>query len=115
MPRSAASIVKRRGRCLLHAVFTLADLAPLLTAERLPLQFRTAQLPARITPLVLAKDEVAYVGEAVALVVARSRAVAEDAATRVEVDYQPLPAMSDCRDALRPGAPLAHSGKSNTC
>ena len=96
-----------------HAVFTLADLAPLLTAERLPLQFRTAQLPAGVTPFVLAKDEVAYVGEAVALVVARSRAVAEDAATRVEVDYEPLPAVSDCRDALRPGAPLAHSGKSS--
>ncbi|MGA2943317.1 MAG: xanthine dehydrogenase family protein molybdopterin-binding subunit [Xanthobacteraceae bacterium] len=96
-----------------HAVFTLADLAPLLTEERLPLQFRTTQLPADVTPFVLAKDEVAYVGEAVALVIARSRAIAEDAATRVEVDYEPLPAVSDCRDALRAGAPLAHSRKSS--
>ena len=96
-----------------HAVFTLADLAPLLAEERLPLQFRTAQLPADVTPFVLAKNEVAYVGETVALVVARSRALAEDAATRVEVDYQPLPAVSDCRDALRADAPLAHSGKSS--
>src|SRR5262249_10498106 len=48
-----------------HAVFTLADLKPLLAQERLPLQFRTAQLPPDITPLVLAKDEVAFVGEAV--------------------------------------------------
>ncbi len=96
-----------------HAVFTLADLAPLLTEERLPLQFRTTQLPADVTPFVLARDEVAYVGEAVALVVARSRAIAEDAATRVEVDYEPLPAVSDCRDALRAGAPLAHSRKSS--
>jgi carbon-monoxide dehydrogenase large subunit len=95
------------------AVFTLAALAPLLTEERLPLQFRTTQLPADVTPFVLAKDEVAYVGEAVALVVARSRAIAEDAATRVEVDYEPLPAVSDCRDALRAGAPLAHSRKSS--
>ena len=46
-----------------HAVFTLADLAPLLAQDRLPLQFRTAQLPPDITPLVLAKDEVAFVGE----------------------------------------------------
>jgi aerobic carbon-monoxide dehydrogenase large subunit len=49
----------------------------------------------------------------VALVIARSRAIAEDAATRVEVDYEPLPAVSDCRDALRAGAPLAHSRKSS--
>jgi carbon-monoxide dehydrogenase large subunit len=94
-----------------HAVFTLADLAPLLTEERLPLQFRTTQLPADVTPFVLAKDEVAYVGEAVALVIARTRAIAEDAATRVEVDYEPLPAVSDCRDALRAGAPPVHSSK----
>ena len=42
----------RAARALpgVHAVLTLADLAPLLTQERLPLQFRTAQLPPDITP-----------------------------------------------------------------
>jgi aerobic carbon-monoxide dehydrogenase large subunit len=94
-----------------HAVFTLADLAPMLTSERLPLQFRTDQLPSDVAPPVLAKDEVAYVGEAVAVVIAQTRAVAEDAAASVAVDYEPLPAVSDCRDALRPGAPLAHRRK----
>src|SRR6266851_3123537 len=53
-----------------HAVFTLADLRPLLAQERLPLQFRTAELPSDVTPLVLASDEVAFVGEAVAIVIA---------------------------------------------
>ena len=53
-----------------HAVLTLADLLPLLSEERLPLQFRTAALPPDITPFVLAKDEVAFVGEAVAVVIA---------------------------------------------
>jgi aerobic carbon-monoxide dehydrogenase large subunit len=91
-----------------HAVLTLADLKPLLTHERLPLQFRTAQLPADITPLVLAKDEVAFVGEAVAVVIAQSRYLAEDAAALVAVDYEPLPAVSDCRKALAPKAPRAH-------
>ena len=95
-----------------HAVYTLADLAPLLSAERIPLQFRTAQLPADITPFVLAKDEVAFVGEAVAVVIAETRYVAEDAAALVAVDYEPLPAVSDCRQALAPGAPVAHRGKS---
>ena len=88
-----------------HAVFTLADLAPLLAQDRLPLQFRTAQLPPDITPLVLAKDEVAFVGEAVAVVIAQTRYIAEDAAALVAVDYRPLSAVSDCRQALAPGAP----------
>jgi aerobic carbon-monoxide dehydrogenase large subunit len=96
-----------------HAIFSFADIAPMLTQERLPLQFRTDQLPQNVAPFVLAKDEVAYVGEAIALVVARSRAVAEDAAALVDVDYEPLPAISDCRAALRAGAPLAHRGKTS--
>ncbi len=76
-----------------HAVLTLADLMPLLTQERLPLQFRAAKLPPDITPFVLAKDEVSFVGEAVAVVIARTRYVAEDAAALVAVDYEPLPAV----------------------
>jgi len=96
-----------------QAIFTYADIAPMLTQGRLPLQFRTDQLPADVAPIVLAKDEVAYVGEAVALVVAHSRATAEDAAALVEIDYEPLPAISDCRAALQPGAALAHRGKTS--
>jgi carbon-monoxide dehydrogenase large subunit len=96
-----------------HAVLTLADLRPLLTSERLPLQFRTAQLPPDITPLVLADDEVAFVGEAVAVVLARTRYLAEDAAARVAVDYEPLPAVADCRRALAPDAPRAHRGRAS--
>jgi aerobic carbon-monoxide dehydrogenase large subunit len=95
------------------AVFAHPDIAPLLTAERLPLQFRTDQLPADVAPFVLAKDEVAFVGEAVAIVIAQSRSVAEDAAALVEVDYEPLPAVSDCREALRRDAPLAHRNKTS--
>jgi carbon-monoxide dehydrogenase large subunit len=96
-----------------HAVITLAELAPLLSQERIPLQFRSAQLPADITQFVLAKDEVAYVGEAVAAVIAETRYQAEDAASLVAVDYEPLPAVSDCREALAQGAPIAHRGKSS--
>jgi carbon-monoxide dehydrogenase large subunit len=94
-----------------HAVLTLADVSPQLSPERLPLQFRTAQLPPDITPFVLAKDEVAFVGEAVAVVIAETRFLAEDAAALVAVDYEPLPAVSDCRAAIAPGAPLAHRGR----
>ena len=89
------------------AVLALADLRAVLTDERLPLQFRAAKLPPDVTPFVLAKDEVAFVGEAVAVVLAASRYLAEDAAQLVAVDYEVLPAVSDCREALAPGAPPA--------
>src|SRR5215813_7508166 len=101
-------------RCAgVHAVLTFSDLAPLLAQERLPLQFRTARLPRDITPLVLAKDEVAFVGEAVAVVIAQTRYIAEDAAALVAVEYAPLPAVSDCRQALAAGAPCAHRARAS--
>ena len=97
-----------RAHPQVHAVLTLADLSPFLSQERLPLGFRTDELPPDITPFVLARDEVAFVGEAVAVVIAQTRYSAEDAAALVDVDYEPLPAVSDCRAALAPGAPCAH-------
>ncbi len=48
----------------------------------------------------LAIDKVAYVGDAVAVVVARSNAEARDAVDVVVVDYDPLPAVIDLEDAL---------------
>jgi carbon-monoxide dehydrogenase large subunit len=100
-----------RAHARVHAVFTFADIAPLLSQERLPLGFRTDQLPADITPFPLAREEVAFVGEAAAVVIAQTRYDAEDAAALVRIDYEPLPATSDCRAALAPGAPRTHSAK----
>lgn len=60
------------------------------------------------TQVPLAKDKVRHLGEPVALVVAVSRYVAEDAAEEVFVDYEPLPAVVDLEKALEPGAPLIH-------
>jgi aerobic carbon-monoxide dehydrogenase large subunit len=57
---------------------------------------------AQVAPLghpVLAEDEVRYVGQPVALVVAESRALAEDLVELVEVDYEPLDAVVDPRAA----------------
>jgi carbon-monoxide dehydrogenase large subunit len=53
----------------------------------------------------LTPDEVVYVGEPVAAVAAATRAEAEAAAAAVEVDYEPLEAVLDAEDAVRPGAP----------
>ncbi|MGC2415484.1 MAG: xanthine dehydrogenase family protein molybdopterin-binding subunit [Stellaceae bacterium] len=55
---------------------------------------------------VLAHDAVRYVGEAVAIVVAETLSQAMDAAERVEVVYEPVPAVARSRDALSPDAPL---------
>jgi carbon-monoxide dehydrogenase large subunit len=87
------------------AVFDGRDIAARLMQERLPLGYPTASLPTNITPFVLAVDEVCFVGEAVAMVIAQSRSVAEDGARMVVVDYEMLPAVADCRQALAPDAP----------
>ena len=55
---------------------------------------------------VLPTDRVRFAGEAVAMVIAESSAVAADAAERVIVDYEPLPSVTATRDALQPNAPL---------
>ena len=54
---------------------------------------------------VLADKRVMHVGEPVAMVVASSAAVAQDAAEKVAVDYQPLTSVTDAREALKPDAP----------
>ncbi|MDA2934543.1 xanthine dehydrogenase family protein molybdopterin-binding subunit [Acidobacteria bacterium AH-259-D05] len=51
-------------------------------------------------------DRVRYVGEPVAVVAARSRAVAEDALDLISVEYDPLPAVVDPWDAMESSAPL---------
>jgi 2-furoyl-CoA dehydrogenase large subunit len=53
-------------------------------------------------------DRARFVGEPVAVVVARDRYLAEDAAEMVAVDYDPLPAVVDPERALEPDAPILH-------
>jgi carbon-monoxide dehydrogenase large subunit len=75
-----------------HHVFTAADLN-----RDVGEQWHTSigrQSPETPRP-PLAEDEVRFVGDPVALVVAGSRYAAEDAAELVEVDYEPLPALVD--------------------
>ena len=56
----------------------------------------------------LTRDKVRYVGEPVAVVIAESRYLAEDALELIDVDYEPLPVIADARRALEPGAPVVH-------
>ncbi|WP_238395483.1 xanthine dehydrogenase family protein molybdopterin-binding subunit, partial [Mycolicibacterium sp. CBMA 295] len=80
-----------------HAVLTASDLNPevkeawhAVTGKDIP---DTPRPP-------LAEGEVKFVGDPVALVIAESRYIAEDAADLVDVDYEPLPAIADFRQAL---------------
>ena len=96
-------------------VFTFDDLAPWL--KPLPLfgapppglaaaiRFELRQAP----QYALCRDRARYVGEAVAMVVADSRARAEDALERIEADWEPLPVVADMVAATEPGSPLVHA------
>ncbi len=57
---------------------------------------------------VLARDEVRYVGEPVAIIVAKNRYIAEDILPFIDVDYEPLPAVVDLERALEADSPLVH-------
>ena len=84
-----------------YAVLTGAAAAawsdPLLVGVRAPVEHRC-----------LATDRVRYAGEPVAVVVARDRYAAEDAAERVRVEYAPRPAVVDPEEALGGAAPVLH-------
>ncbi len=56
----------------------------------------------------LAVDKVRHVGDGIAVVVAESPYIAEDALDLIEVDLDPLPAVVDARGAMADGAPLVH-------
>jgi xanthine dehydrogenase D subunit len=87
-PRAAAAMPG------VHAVLTAADLPGK----------RTFGLNFDDQP-VLASEVVRYHGEPVALVAAGSPGIAHEAAAAVSVDWEPLPAVTDMEEALRPGAP----------
>ena len=58
--------------------------------------------------LPLTKDKARYVGDPVAVVVAETRALAKDAAEMVQVDWEPLPAVTDIKAALAGDAPKVY-------
>ena len=57
---------------------------------------------------VLAQGKVRHVGDQVALVIAETLPQAKDAAEQIDVDYEVLPSVVNCVDALQPGAPQIH-------
>ena len=56
----------------------------------------------------ITQDKARYAGDAVAVVIADSRALAKDAAEFISVEYEPLPAVTDVEAAAKDGAPVVH-------
>src|SRR6266704_6226563 len=87
-----------------HLVLTASELGEVL--EPSPLLVPHHALTQPRTQLPLALNEVHYVGEAVAFVVADSRYIAEDALELIEVEYETLPVVHRLEIASTPGGPL---------
>lgn len=85
------------------AVLTAADLATVTAALQIG-----ADIPNYLRPVYgpLAGDRARHVGDPVAIVVAESRAAAEDAVEAVLVDWAPLPAVTTPEEGLDPGSPV---------
>jgi aerobic carbon-monoxide dehydrogenase large subunit len=93
-----------------HAVYTAADLGDYWRHG--PLLVPPPPVPGSTfherTQVPLVKDKIRHLGEPVAMIVAESRALAEDAADLVFLDCDPLEAVVDLERALAPEAPLIH-------
>lgn len=91
-------------------VLTAADLAGGLeneiSAGRIP--NRDGSMSVKTKRTILAEGRVRYLGEPVAIVVAETLADAKDAAELIEMDLEPLPAVTDATKALEDGAPQLH-------
>lgn len=107
-PHPAARIV----RIDVSAALQLTGVRAVVTGDELAQAtepvFTGLDLP-KMKRYPLARGVARYVGEWVAVVVAETRAVAEDAAELVEVEYEPLPYVVDPEEAMRPDAPPVHA------
>jgi carbon-monoxide dehydrogenase large subunit len=93
----------------IHAVLTLDDLAAVMRQRRMKRHSNSGTALDQVWPFALADKEVCYVGEAVALVLGDSRYVAEDAAALVDVTYDVLDPVVDCRTSEQAASPRVRS------
>ena len=105
-----ASVEAARAAPGVHLVLTGEDTAHLgdLKSGAMQKQPDGSRAPTRDIP-ILCRDRVRYVGDAVAFVVADSRALAQDAAELIEIDYDDKEPVAGTAEALSEGAPLVWS------
>jgi CO/xanthine dehydrogenase Mo-binding subunit len=90
------------------AALAMPGVVAVLTNDDLPI--RKDENGVAVAEL-LAAEEALYVGHPVALVLAESEAAAQDASELVEVEYEPLPVVSDIQEAIKEDAPRVSEGK----
>ena len=83
------------------AVLTYDDITEMVEPRPIPVRMRAYSDLLKYLQYPLAHRKVRYVGDPVAVVVAESRYLAEDALDGVAVDYEPLPAVVDVRESLK--------------
>ena len=103
-------VLSTEAHALIRAVdrdsaLVVPGVVAVLTAADLP----TATTGTDRTAEPLAREEVIFAGQPVAMVVAESEAAAEDGAELVLVEYEPLPTVVDVEAAMKEGSPLARS------
>jgi carbon-monoxide dehydrogenase large subunit len=92
-----------------YAVITANDLPEPMRSQPMAMLLPNPAISEVCTQYVLARDEVFYVGQAIAVVVADTRYIAEDAAAAVTVQYDVVPAVGDCRGGIAEGGARANS------
>lgn len=109
----AIDSTRAKGAAGVHAIFTAADMPPNMRERRMPLRVFNPSSSELLTQYCLARDEVCFVGEPIAIVIADSRPLAEDAAALVEIDFDVLPAIVDFRGAVAANAPRSRLSGEN--
>jgi len=69
--------------------------------------------PHTVDQLALEDEKVRYIGDEIGAVAAVDEATAEAALKLIEVKYEPLPAVFDAQEAMKPGAPMIHNARNN--
>jgi aerobic carbon-monoxide dehydrogenase large subunit len=103
----AIDVESARAVVGVHAILTFQDIRPLLTTDRIPQATPATGIRYDVDPPVLAHREVCYVGEPIAVVIADTRRIAEDAVAAIVLSIDPLPAVVDPVLGLEPASPPA--------
>ena len=94
-------------------ILTFKELRECITADRLVVALPSKAFRLQVDRPVLAIDEVTYVGEPIAAVIAETKYQAEDACAEIVAEYEILPAVTDCELALAAGGATAHRSLSH--
>jgi carbon-monoxide dehydrogenase large subunit len=112
---ASVDLTKARALPGVHAAFSGAELAA-DWAGSLPCAWPVTEDIKMPSHFPLAFDKARHVGDGVAVVVAETRSIAKDAAELVQVEYEPLPSVTDVAQALDAAAPLVHDDfETNEC